>query len=81
MVDWTGSDLLHVNFNALEASDCLFSESDLYFSRFVGADLKGVKFVDCNLKKTQFTGSRLERVDFRYSNDDESEFDEVTRIP
>jgi len=73
--DWTGSDLLHVNFNALEAFRTAFSESDLYFTRFVGSRLDHVAFIDCNLKKTQFSGSVLEEVNFRFSNYEEAEFD------
>jgi len=73
--DWTGSDLLHVNFNALEALRTKFSESDLYFTRFIGSKLEKVDFIDCNLKKTQFTGAALLDVNFRYSNYEEAEFD------
>lgn len=73
---WNRSDLLHVNFNGIDAENCDFSESDLYFSRFNAGLLRQVEFRDCNLKKTQFVGSKRERVSFQYSNDEESEMEE-----
>lgn len=71
---WRGSDLVSVNWNRIKCQKCDFSESDLYYSRFIAASLKDVKFIDCNLKRVDFCLSRLKRVTMKYSNVEEAYF-------
>lgn len=71
---WRGSDLVSVNWNRIKCRQCDFSESDLYYSRFVGASLKDVQYVDCNLKRVDFCLARLKRVSMKYSNVEEAYF-------
>ena len=74
-VDWQGSDLIAVNWNNIHAVNNDFSESDLYYSRFIAASLKNIKMMDCNLKRVDFSGSRRSGINFKYSNTEEAYFD------
>ncbi|QEN07722.1 pentapeptide repeat-containing protein [Oceanispirochaeta crateris] len=74
-----GSDLISVNLNRIKSRHCDFSESDLYYSRFIGSSLKETLFVDCNLKRVDFCLSRMKRISFRYSNSEEAYFQKEHR--
>lgn len=74
-IDWHGSDLISVNLNKIHAVNNNFSESDLYYSRFIAAYLKDVKMVDCNLKRVDFSASQRKNINFKYSNTEEAYFD------
>lgn len=73
-VDWRGSDLVAVNWNNIRAVKNDFSESDLYYSRFIAASFKDVRMLDCNLKRVDFSSSRRRGMNFKYSNTEEAYF-------
>jgi len=70
--DFTGSDLINVNFNGIQGSSAVFDESDLFYSRFINSSLPDSSFQDCNLKRVDFTEADLKNVDFTDSNPEES---------
>jgi len=75
--DFTGSDLINVNFNGIRAPEARFTGSNLYYSRFIGAVLDGASFRDCNLKRVDFTNAGVDKVDFRESNPEDAYFLEM----
>ena len=79
--DFSGSNLIQVNFNNIECGNTSFNGSDLYNSRFIDSRLADVTFVDCNLKNVNFHSSALNRVNFKYSNEEDAFFDEKKVMP
>lgn len=76
---FTNSDLIHNNFNGINAIQSAFDDSDLYNSRFIRAELNNTSFRNCNIKKTCFYEIKQENVSFKLSNTREALFsvDEV----
>lgn len=72
--DFTGSDLVNVNFIGIRAEGAVFDESDLFYSRFIRANLKEAKFRDCNLKSVDFSNAIAPGADFSDSNPEEAYF-------
>jgi uncharacterized protein YjbI with pentapeptide repeats len=70
--DFSGSDLININFNGIQGAATVFDESDLFYSRFIYAALPGASFQDCNLKRVDFTEADLRNVNFSDSNPEES---------
>ena len=70
--DFTGSDLININFNGILGISAVFDESDLFYSRFIHAVLPGASFQDCNLKRVDFTAADLGNISFNDSNPEES---------
>lgn len=65
---FTGSDLIHNNYNGILAYQCSFDDSDFYNSRFIRAILINSSMKNCNLKRTIFYNSVRENVSFKFSN-------------
>lgn len=65
---FTGSDLIHNNYNGITAYQCSFDDSDFYNSRFIKAILMNTSMKNCNLKKAIFYSSVREHVSFKLSN-------------
>ncbi len=72
--DFTGSDLININFIGIQANQAIFDESDLFYSRFIGASLENARFRDCNLKRVDFTLASLDGINFDDSNAEEAYF-------
>ncbi len=70
--DFTGSDLININFNGILGDSSVFNESDLYCSRFIGASLKDAQFCGCNLVRVDFIDSNLENAVFTDSNPEDA---------
>ena len=66
--DFTGSDLVNVNFNGISGLASIFNESDLYCSRFIRANLTAAQFCGCNLARVDLLDSILENAVFTDSN-------------
>ena len=70
--DFTGSDLININFNGILGDSSIFNESDLYCSRFIGASLKNTQFCGCNLVRVDFIDSNLENAVLTDSNPEDA---------
>lgn len=74
-VVFTGSGLVHNNYNGITAYQCSFDDSDFYNSRFIRAILMNTSMKNCNLKKAIFYNSAREHVSFKLSNTREALID------
>lgn len=68
MSEFVGCDMISVNFNGIIFEKSKIEESDLYYSRYVKAQLTDSIFYDCNLKRVDFSHSNRKHCEFKSCN-------------